>query len=89
LRERIAVEVRTPFAAPSELAAYTRGQALAVNSRNEDYPLIVAVVLDALAEAGGSYATAAAAVGVTTSQLLKFLRADREVWRAVSEAYRD
>jgi len=45
----------------------------------------VEVALDALAAAGGSYARAARALGVTTSQLMRFLRSDREVWRAVEE----
>ena len=45
--------------------------------------LIVAIVLDALEAADGSYATAGRGLGVTTSQLIRFLQADREVWRAV------
>ena len=91
LRKRIALYVRSPFAleapAPArEFAAYVGpGGALAVNVRNPDYPLVLATVLDALEAAAGSYATAARALGTTTSQLLRFLRADREVWRAISE----
>ena len=90
MRERIAIEVRAPFdlaspALPPELVAQrgARG-ALAVNARNPAYPIILATALDALAAAEGSYANAAHALGITTSQLLKFLRSDREVWRAVS-----
>ena len=88
MRERIAIELRRPFdldqpKLPAELAALRgpRGT-LAVNPRNPAYPLVVATVLDALAAAGGSYAKAARALGVTTSQLLKFLRGDPQVWRA-------
>jgi hypothetical protein len=87
LRERIAFEVRAPFeGAPPELAAQLgpRGT-LAVNSKNPNYALIAATALDALASASGSYAAAATMLGVTTSQLLKFLQSDRELWRAVSE----
>lgn len=87
LRERIAFEVRAPFGAtPPEFAAQRgpRG-ALRVNTKNPNFPLIAATALDALAEAGGSYAVAAKALEVTTSQLLKFLQSDRELWRAVSE----
>jgi hypothetical protein len=86
LRERIAFEVRAPFEAPPELAAQLgpRGT-LAVNSKNPNYALIAATALDALASASGSYAAAATMLGVTTSQLLKFLQSDRELWRAVSE----
>jgi len=90
LRERIAIEVRAPFelespSLPDELLAQRpagRG-ALAINARNASYPIVVAAALDALAAAGGSYARAARALGVTTSQLMRFLRSDREVWRAV------
>jgi hypothetical protein len=90
LRERIALEVRSPFdvASPSispELAAQ-RGPkgSLAVNRKNPAYPLILAVALDALAAAAGSYAAAARSLGITTSQLLRFLQSDRETWRTVT-----
>jgi hypothetical protein len=90
LRERIALEVRAPFdlaqpALPDELLAQRpagRG-GLAINTKNASYPIVMAVALDALAAAEGSYARAARAFGVTTSQLMRFLRSDRELWRAV------
>ncbi len=85
LRVRIAIEVRSPFQEPPELAKYRREKRLSINARNPAYPVVLAALLDALAEAEGSYAGAAKKVGTTTSQLLKFLQADREVWRAVSE----
>ncbi len=90
LRERIAFTVRAPLDLdspdlPAEFAAQRRGELLKVNTKNPSFPLIAAVALDALAAAGGSYATAAAALGLTTSQLRKFLQSDRELWRAVSE----
>ena len=91
LRLRIALHIRSPFdlacpQLPAELAAHRRAEGtLAINTKNGAYPLVVAAVLDALQEAGGSYAVAAQALAVTTSQLLRFLRRDREVWRAVSE----
>jgi len=90
VRERIALEVRAPFdlaspALPPELLAQRgpRG-ALSVNPRNAVYPLVLAATLDALAAAEGSYARAARALGVTTSQLLRFLKSDAQIWRAVS-----
>ncbi|MEX2160233.1 MAG: peptide chain release factor-like protein [Dehalococcoidia bacterium] len=90
LRERIALEVRVPFdltqpALPDELLAQrTAGRgALAINARNTNYPIVVAAALDALSAAEGSYARAAHALGVTTSQLMRLLRSDRELWRAV------
>ncbi len=91
LRERIAIEVRRPFdlanpALPPELIAQRgAGATLAMSPRNPAYPLVLAAALDALAAAGGSYAKAAAALGITTSQLMRFLRAEPQVWRALSE----
>ena len=92
LRERIALELRAPFdlaspkLAPEFLAQRGPKGALAVNRRNPAYPLVVATALDALAAAEGSYAKAARALGLTTSQLLRLLRSDSHVWRAVEAA---
>ena len=92
LRERIALEVRAPFdletrdLPPEFLAQRGAKQTLAVNARNPGYPLVVATALDALAAAGGSYAQAARALGLTTSQLLRFLRSNREMQRALTKA---
>ncbi len=89
LRERIALSCRVPFdlaapvLPPEFLEPGRRTGSFAVNPRNRVYPLIVATILDALAAAEGSYARAGRALGLTTSQLIRFLRADREVWRAV------
>jgi hypothetical protein len=91
LRERMALELRAPFdlAAPPavpELAAHIGPDgALSVNPHNRSYPIVVATVLDALAAAEGSYARAARALGLTTSQVLRFLRSDPQVWRTVEQ----
>ncbi|HVP04358.1 MAG TPA: peptide chain release factor-like protein [Dehalococcoidia bacterium] len=87
LRERIAFEVRASFSdVPAEFAAQRgRDGSLSVNPKNRNFPLIAATALDALAAGSGSYAAAAQLLGVSTSQLLKFLQSDRELWRAVSE----
>lgn len=91
LREKIAFAVRSPFDletphVPPEFAAQRgRGGSLAVNAKNPNFPLIAATALDALAAADLSYAAAAKALSLTTSQLRKFLQSDRELWRAVSE----
>jgi hypothetical protein len=88
LRERIALEVRQPFdldapALPPEFVACRRDGRLAVNPKNEVYPLVAATALDALVAASGSYAAAARALGLTTSQLLRLFRTHRGVWAAV------
>lgn len=87
LRERIALERREPLELaspqlPAEFSAQ-RGvdRRLAINRSNAHYALVLAVALDALAAAGGSYAQAARALGITTSQLLRFLQSDPEAWR--------
>lgn len=90
LRQRIAIEVRRPFALddpplPPELIERRRAGTLAVNERHPVYPILLATVLDAYDAAGGSYARAAAALGISTSQLVRFLRSDPAVWRGVSE----
>ncbi|MCH8065736.1 MAG: peptide chain release factor-like protein [Chloroflexi bacterium] len=89
LRERIALAVRAPFdlettKLPKEFIAQ-RGPdgTLAVNERNPVYPIVAATALDALEAAGGSYAQAARALGITTSQLVKFLRADAAIRRTL------
>jgi len=94
LRGRIAVEVRAPFdletpSLPPEFVAQ-RGSdgSLRVNPKNAAYPIVVATALDALSSAEGSYARAARSLGVTTSQLLRFLKSDAEVWRKVEELRR-
>jgi hypothetical protein len=90
LREKMALELRRPFdlespSVASELEAQrSREGGLAVNRGNVAYPIIVAVSLDALAAAGGSYARAASALGLTTSQLLKFLRSDPQIRRTLA-----
>ncbi len=89
LRERLALEMRSPFdmeaprIAPEFLAQRGDGGVLSINAKNRAYPIVVATALDALEAAGGSYAKAARALGLTTSQLLRFLRSDEQVWRAV------
>jgi hypothetical protein len=91
LRERIAVEVRAPFdlqspALPEEVARHISAEGrLNVNQRNLDYAIVVATALDALAASGGRFSVAAEALGVTTTQLRRFLESDREVARALSQ----
>lgn len=93
LRERIALHLRDAFdldspALPPEFQRCRRDGRIAINPKNEAYPVVVATTLDALAAAGGSYAAAARALGVTTSQLLRFLRANPALWAAASRLRR-
>jgi hypothetical protein len=91
LRERIATDVRSRFdlespALPPEFARHRSADGrLTVNNRNADYALVVAVLIDAVTAAHGVYSLAAKSLGLTTSQLRKFLESDREVWRAITK----
>ena len=92
LRKRIALNRRAAFklerpALSPEFLRYRRDRSLAINERNESYPLVLATVLDALDVAEQSYARAARALGLSTSQLIRFLESDRELWRT-TEAMR-
>lgn len=95
MRERIAFDVRTPFdldshkPAPELLAQRGPKRTLAVNRHNAAYPVVVATVLDALAAAGGSYAKAGRSLGLTTSQVLRFLRSDQALSRAAERVRND
>ena len=94
LREKMALQLRRPFdlesppPSPEFEAQRSREGGLAVNRGNAAYPIIVAVVLDALDAADGSYARAASALGLTTSQLLKFLRSDPQIRRTLANSTR-
>jgi len=91
LRERMARVLRIPFdleappLLPELLAQRGPKGRLSVNPHNRSYPIVVATVLDALQAAEGSYAEAASALGLTTSQVMRFLRSDPHVWRAVGK----
>ncbi len=91
LRERIALECRSaldPDAPnlPLELVKHrTADKGLRISHANADYPIVVAAILDALSATGKRYAAAAKVLGVTTSQLVRFVEQDRNVARALSE----
>jgi hypothetical protein len=92
LRERIALKIRVrpeegqrPLP-PEFVSSRTAAGALSISRENAAYPIVVATVLDALLAANGSYAEAARSLGLTTSQMLRFLRRDRELWREWSDA---
>ena len=88
LELRAPLDLEAPPVVP-ELAEHLGPKgALSINPRNRAYPIVVATVLDALEAAEGSYAKAARALGLTTSQVLRFLRSDPQVWRAVEEGGR-
>lgn len=74
LRLKLALEHRTPAAsaAPSALwRSRTRGSRIVISREHDDYPALVAEALDRLQAAGFDIAPAAAALGVTGTQLVR------------------
>ncbi len=89
LREAIALTQRNPVppggALPPCLAdALRRNPGLRVNPRHADYFRIVQHLLDLLAGVGGSVADAAAKIGISTAQLVRFLKCDGKLWTHVN-----
>lgn len=80
---RLPFDIVNPALPPELLAQRGPRGAISINPRNPAYPIVVAVALDALEAAGGSYAVGARTLGLTTSQLLRFLRSDPEIWRTL------
>ncbi|MEX2176716.1 MAG: peptide chain release factor-like protein [Pirellulaceae bacterium] len=82
LRVRLAIEVRAPTdadAPPSPLwQSRARGRQLAVSTGHADFPPLLAEALDRLVAASWDAAAAAERLGVTTSQLVKFLKLEPE-----------
>ena len=81
LRLRLALHERGT-AERAWLEARRDGRRLPVGSGAAGFHLVVGVVMDALAEGGGSPAQAGEALALSTSQVVKFLCADKEVRQA-------
>jgi len=82
LRIRLAVEVRRPRAAePSERwVGRRRGARLTVSATHEDFAALLAEALDALAGAGWDLGQAAAHLGITPTQLARFVAREKQAW---------
>jgi len=83
LRLRLALTLRGQ-ADPAWLAPFRQGRRLTLRDRSPSYPLAVAVVMDALAQAQGSPAVAAESLDLSTSQVVRLLAADKEVFAAAN-----
>lgn len=79
LRTQLAIHHRTPVDAvanyePSELwRSRLAGRHIPISSRHEDFPALLAEALDVISAADFRLPSAAAALGTTTSQLVKLL----------------
>lgn len=89
LRVKLAVEVRTPrdpAAGPSELwKARCRGGKIACRADHADFPAMLAEALDVLEAKRGEPRSAAALLGVTPTQLVKFVQKEPAALERVNQ----
>ncbi len=92
LRQALAIGVRRGPPAPEELALlldpYRTGHGIAVSQSNRDYPAVVAAMLDVLESRGYEVADSARYLGLSTGQLVRFLKKHPELWQEVNRARR-
>ncbi|MEM6749559.1 MAG: peptide chain release factor-like protein [Planctomycetota bacterium] len=85
MRFELALHVRCGWVAPSDRwRARVRNKQLAINPGHADAPALVAEALDAI-EARGDVKPAAEALGVSTTQLVRFLATEPRALAAVNE----
>jgi hypothetical protein len=86
LRINLALQVRTArTGVPSALwASRSIGGKVQISPQHDDYAPLLAEVLDALEAADGSMSRTAAALGCTSSQLVKFLHGEPRALAAVN-----
>ncbi len=79
LRVELALQVRRDWAKPSELwITRVRSKKIQIRSSHDDFPSLLAEVLDALAAGEWNVAEVASTLDTTTSQLIKFLKLQPE-----------
>lgn len=88
LRVKLAIEAREPIdpgAPPSDCwRSRTKDNRLLINPTHHDFPALLAEAMDRITAMQHDVAAAAAALGVSTSQLLKLLKHDRDAMDAVN-----
>ena len=82
LRLRMALDLRAPVTLDSPKPDWFR---LNVSPKNDLYPAVVGYVIDTLAAVEWALAPARETLGVGSSQLIKFLQADPDVWATVQK----
>jgi hypothetical protein len=91
MREAIALHVRrsldiSNFQPSSILSScIVRGGQLRINARNEQFPIVVAEVLDVMAACGMRVGEAAKLLGLSTSQLVAFIERNPKLWDQVNQ----
>lgn len=88
LRIKLAVEVRGESReAPSELwQSRCRNRKIAINADQADFPVLLAEVLDVLAAHSFDHRPTAEQLGVSNSQLVKFMKKEPSAFQYVNES---
>jgi hypothetical protein len=90
LRVRLAIEFRSPTRGDTSALWRSRvsGGRLAINPAHDDFPALLAEALDALVAADYDLPPAAAELGITATQLARFLQREPLAWANVNEGRR-
>ena len=91
LRVRLALECREPIAEGREfpstlLKSRIKGRRLSLNIEHEDFPAILAEVLDALDACGWETSQAGTWLGLSPSQIVRLLKGEPQAMVRVNEA---
>jgi len=89
LRIRLAMEVRSvPLPeAPGEVwRSRVNGRKISVSTSHADFPVVLVDALDQLERCEHEMPKAAEALAVSTSQLIKLLKSDSQVWESVMQS---
>ena len=85
LRHKIALTVREEV----KLAEFPKPEILQVSRRSAGYPAVMGKILDVLDHAGWSVSDGARILGVSTGQLVGFLRADGALFAEMNRRRRE
>ncbi len=84
MREAIALKLRNPVPADAHPEFYkralSRDPSLHMSPKNPEYPLVIQYALDVLFAEQAAVAPAAARLGISTGQLIRFLKEDPGAW---------
>ena len=89
LRIRLAMEVRSvPLPeAPGEVwRSRVKGRKISVNTSHADFPVVLVDALDQVERCEHEMPKAAEALAVSTSQLVKLLKSDSQVWESAMQS---
>jgi len=90
LRVRLAIEFRSPTKGDTSALWRSRvsGGRLAINPAHDDFPALLAEALDALVAADYEMSPAAVDLGITATQLARFLQHEPLAWSGVNDGRR-